>query len=380
MPSDDRSDTGDNTARARKTTGTPDRQDDNQPAASGALLPGPETVPDAWSRSLNDAVLLAVGYARERLKAPLDPGTIAQYRQIVQRLHRRQTGLSSAVSPIDHDRTRAALTAFAASSVLEAVTPDHAGLKEDTDEQEFRQCLAVLLAYPPRDHFGYQMGESVQPRPRGRRKDDGTPATGARARRDHVARLARSPRMRRGDFWRNGPEEPDLASALAVAIATGLRPVELADGVRLRVAGVNLLEIAIPGAKSRDDAGYAWRALTFPVGAPETVHLDDRARACGGRAYVACRNTTLRAVVKATAHRTFDRRLADEVTPYTLRHLAAGRFRQTLDGATAARALGHRSPSTTREYSRARAPGPVPERVDVPGSGTATLATDPPPG
>jgi hypothetical protein len=328
MPSDNRSHTGDNTARARKTSGTTDQRDDNKSATSGALLPGPETVPDAWSRSLNDAVLLAVGYARERLKAPLDPGTIAQYRQIIQRLHRRQTGLSSAASPIDHDRTRAALTAFAASSVLEAVTPDHAGLKPDTDEHEFRQALAVLLAYPPRDDSGYQMGESAQPRPRERREDDGTPAAGSRARRDHVARLVRSPRLRRGDFWLNGPEEPDHARALAVAIATGLRPDELAAGVRLRVAGVNLLEITIPGAKTKYDAGYAWRALTFPVGAPETVYLDDRARACGGQAYVACRNTMLRAVVKATAHRTFDRRLADEVTPYTLRHLAAGRFRR----------------------------------------------------
>jgi integrase len=186
--------------------------------------------------------------------------------------------------------------------------------------------------------------------------------------------------LRRGDFWLNGPEEPDLASALAVAIATGLRPVELADGVRLRVAGVNLLEIVIPGAKVTHDAGYAWRALVFPVGAPETDYLDQRARACDGRTYVRCPIETLRAVVKATAHRTFDRRLADAVSPYALRHLAAGRFRQTLDSAAAARALGHRSPSTTREYAKARAPGPVPERVHVPDNGAATLATDRPPG
>ena len=379
MPADDRSNTHDNSARARKTTGNPDHGDGNQPADPGALLPGPDSVPQAWSRSLNDAVVLAVGFARERLKQPLDPVTLAQYRQIIQRLHRRQTGLSSAASPIDHDRTRAALTAFAANSVLEAVTPDHAALKSDTDEHEFRQCLAILLAYPPRDHAGYQMGESVQPRPRGRRSDDGTFDTGARARRDHVARLARSPRLQRGDFWLNGPEEPDLASALAVAIATGLRPVELDDGVRLRVTGA-LLEIVVPGAKTKHDAGYAWRALVFPVGAPETVYLDDRARARGGRDDVDCPRETLRAVVTAAAHRTFDRRLADAVTPYTLRHLAAGRFRQTLDSATAARALGHRSPSTTREYSKARTPGPVPERVYTSDSGAATFATDPPSG
>jgi integrase len=142
------------------------------------------------------------------------------------------------------------------------------------------------------------------------------------------------------------------AAILATAVA-GLRPAEIEKGVDVIADSDQLMRFDVTGAKVTATSGHTVRSLWFePDKEPVARRLWSLVAAAGGRLRVQMKVRTLhKAIVKAV-----ERLGLKGISSYTFRHLLASNLKASdeFDALTIAKALGHRSTRTQRNYGTSR--------------------------
>lgn len=241
----------------------------------------------------------------------------------------------------------------------------------DVSAAEVRGAVKWLRRYPP---GAGQPDQGMAGQHRRRRRS--TAAGGRPRSKDHVGSRLHN---RIPDWRRRVLEQAVSASAcpaaIAVLMATGVRPAELAKGVRLRTeAGCLRVDGAGAKASERRATGQPqWRVwIALEQAVPEVAYLGTL---IGARAVnVAVDEPTLRREVKRVAIAALGQEGLD-VSPYVLRHdFAAGLPAcRTLK----AFALHHASCRSTAQYGNRTRGARTPHLVSA--TGTRSVTAGPPP-
>ncbi|MBK1697160.1 site-specific integrase [Rhodovibrio salinarum] len=313
-----------------------------------------------------------VSLALDRVQIPIDDTTYRVYYHIVRRLAEGGAdGPPSGLAQKTYDQYVSALT-YVAGHLVERLWERVESCDRQFTASELELIAAserILQAYEPsgelravaEPHHG-----RVGPNP-DRPKRNAAPTEGAY--RAAAARMRRSPRYRDNGFFRVSRDHTVAPDAIALCLITGVRNRELANGVTVREPPYwrGTIEIGISGAKvsPAHGRGIPHRTLIFdPPCDPDTPlgYLASRL-AVEGPHTVCIGEGSLRSAVTQAAFATFRTPLANRITPYVLRHLAAGRLRKRTDKRTVMRALGHQGQRSLYAYYNGDDAGPLPLAV-----------------
>lgn len=146
--------------------------------------------------------------------------------------------------------------------------------------------------------------------------------------------------------------------AWTLAVLSGARPVELARGVDVAMAG-DVCTVGIAGAKVSTTKGQPFREITF---LPADSWLDVLSQMVG-RYQLPDSTDAFSEAVRRASRRLWPKR-KQVVSAYSARHLAASRWKIGGDAAATAKAMGHSVLSTQSRYGH-RKMGKGGERPNV---------------
>jgi hypothetical protein len=201
---------------------------------------------------------------------PPSEATIKQYRAAVDRMEARRLWpeeIGANCRPsfylyraglvyVTRDRLREAADRFAVEATKMNARQAHELLNEIDD------CLAVLERYPP---------GALDEKSRWRR------STAVQVRKSKRRGLGLLPTRWREIMLGACPPNSSYQNAMLVLALTGLRPVELAMGVRVQAIGGGM-RITIRGAKVTEQAGQPPRQILFKPEVPRDNQDENRAR------------------------------------------------------------------------------------------------------
>jgi hypothetical protein len=300
--------------------------------------------------------------ARRLAAARLDPvpapETVRQYDRIVRQMRRERKPLAAMTSSQSQFyRARAALTYFAARTIVEILATIHTESRDPTpDERDRVRTARDLLIKSQATSFRETRGQQSQSS--GRTSDRGG------SRRAVVKQLRRKADLLSDPLFAAAQRRGEHVAAIGVLLACGARGAEIASGVRVTASAEPdgpALRLIVYGVKVNQSRGYSWRSIGFdaPGDWAITSYLRALALDQGGAVTVRANQDALRASLRAAACDVLGE-AGRHVTPYVQRHLVAGRIKADGGVATAARVLGHASERSTRRYGGARGSGPVP--------------------
>lgn len=223
------------------------------------------------------------------------------------------------------------------------ISPKRAHQLLDLIEME----LAVLADYPP----NAKNCACRWQRPGGKRV--------RHSKRNKLSTLPANWRLR---MLRACTESSRYFAAMLVLTLTGLRPAELAKGVRVAMAGATEIMISIRGAKVTAIAGQPIRHLWFAIDNPITRRLAQMVEASGGDTGL------IVSIASAGALTGFVRRLSRRVfsrhryivSPYSFRHaFASDRKAEGVSLEDLAAMLGHATDRSQRGYGSANQGRPL---------------------
>jgi integrase len=310
--------------------------------------------------------------AERRLDPPVDAaGTHHAHCARVRRLAELKTdGIPGDVAAATYDAYVSALTyvaAYLSYPLYERIVEDPDAVLSDDEVELLQAAERILQAYSisgnarakdPNDKL-----RIINPdRPSARPASEG-------AFRDAARRLIRSPPYQDGRFFDAVRRLNQAPEAIALCLITGVRNKELAHGVRVQPVEdePDKFLVYITGAKvsPAHNRGLPYRMLMFEKRCDPTKPLGF-VTACLERAgahTVRCSEGTLLSAVKAAAHASFRRPLAQSVTPYVLRHVVAGRLRRRARKREAMAMLGHLGPQSVYAYFNGDDAGDLPVHV-----------------
>lgn len=155
-------------------------------------------------------------------------------------------------------------------------------------------------------------------------------------------------------------------AAVAVLMASGCRPEELAAGVACVKRPDGRIELRIKGAKTGTisngevvaDRGQPWRTLVLDADSSEaTQHI---AALCSNKVQtIKFNKDSLRTMVKRVARRVYPKHDGRGISPYCFRHAMAADLKScdTLTDEQRAMVLGHLSVESIASYGRRRRGG-----------------------
>ena len=312
--------------------------------------------------------------AHARVATQPSQHTRQQYDRILRYMDRHTLSISDFKTKAQFDVARAALTLAAAEHVLAVDAELQHSQRSLTNSEcsEIGACIAVLLKFPPEN--------APPPTPDlarlGPYYEDPQRAQFAKPnkqdKRSALRALKRRAEFVDGSIFERVWERGVCVLPIAVLMAAGPRPSEIASGITVRVIGEAarpMLSLTVPGSKTDGiSRGYAWRQLVYdtPSAHPTTHVLLQHARLHGGAILVHSHPDRLRQSLKHAAVAVLGPS-GHVVSPYVYRHAFASRIRATYELGQAARALGHASSRSTRHYRGGRDGGPCPASVVVPG-------------
>lgn len=146
-----------------------------------------------------------------------------------------------------------------------------------------------------------------------------------------------------------------IIGILVLSIA-GVRPAEIAKGVRLKASGEHLLEIHINGVKHTQTTGHERRAQRHDARRWSlTAKLLTLVKKAGGTLRFSRSTDSLRQDIKSAAERA---KLPLTISPYTLRHLFSADLKKAgWSPVDIAKAMGHASTRTGGRYARKQSSG-----------------------
>lgn len=152
-------------------------------------------------------------------------------------------------------------------------------------------------------------------------------------------------------FWESFPASSPYRLALAVLIASGCRPSELAQGVVVKIDGDGNLLIAIRGSKTHEGKyGQEFRELTIVPESEEARFLLKSVEVAQGTLSVAVKNAkALCEVVRRHSKKLWPRRNY-VVSPYSFRHQFSADLKNDNERGEVAMALGHSTCKTQKYY------------------------------
>jgi integrase len=179
---------------------------------------------------------------------------------------------------------------------------------------------------------------------------DFPPKPSPRTKRDGLSSLPRDWRQR---LWHRVPKRAVYRDAIAVLSVAGVRPIEVTNGVAVRLAedGRTLI-FRINGAKVTETKGQPIRVIRSACTRPEADHLRALCAKANGTVTIrpACSPERLCDSVSHYGAKTFPRHTY-KVSPYSFRHqLAADLKTEEADREWIAAVLGHASTRTASGY------------------------------
>lgn len=171
-----------------------------------------------------------------------------------------------------------------------------------------------------------------------------------RTKRDGLSSLPRDWRQR---LWHRVPKRAVYRDAIAVLSVAGVRPIELTNGVAVRLAGDGrTLILRINGAKVTDTKGQPIRVIRSACTRPEADHLRSLCAKAKGSVMIrpSCSPERLYDSVSHYGAKTFPRHKY-QVAPYSYRHQVAADLKtEGADREWIAAVLGHASTRTASWY------------------------------
>lgn len=163
---------------------------------------------------------------------------------------------------------------------------------------------------------------------------------------------------------------PSYRNAVLVSAAAGLRPSELAKGVRISIDG-DLLTVLIQGSKVGSDTGQPWRKLSWSVRHPSPIIQALIAEVRAGLTDIRISSPKqFQGAVRAAGEREWPGR-AEKLSPYCFRHQVASDMKGGgIANIDISAALGHTSTATKSTYGHYRIGrrsygGVQPDRVEA---------------
>ncbi len=274
--------------------------------------------------------------------------TADEYKAVYERLVRLDELPENAKSRADYYRRRAAIVYLEANHAREALrardkSPD--GSEERTAAvAELKRIQEIFQRYPPDP--ARTRHASNAPGIRWSDVASEKAPTTSKSKRNSLGALMR--RSGWQDALMQHVSERHRA-ALAVAILTGARPAEIAQGVKIRCVG-DQLRCEIKGAKIGEHRGQPIRTLALAVEGEAGRHLAALAEA--GEIVVTTHPKRLSDAVTQAGRRAFPR-LRSNISPYSLRHAVASVLKATVDTDDVAQVLGHRASRSQQVYGLA---------------------------
>lgn len=290
----------------------------------------------------------AIQLAHDRQTARVAPASARAYRADVKRMARADLWPEDIAGCLKtYYRYVAALTYWAAETVI-ALTP-HAVRSAMTAAQaaDFRICARILKRYPP---AAPDVPPSKDPRRR-KARPPRLPRRGNQSKRRVARSLARSKREREGRMFAKAREQGIAPEAIALVRTLGVMPAEIARGVCVQRIDHEVW-VTISGAKVHRDrqTGQASRTVAMVPDSPETAFLFSTVPLDGDTVVVQCDRKRLHQAIKQAAIAGLGRRLGKKTSAYAFRHRATSRLRSQLSRAELAGIRGDRSTRTACEY------------------------------
>lgn len=275
--------------------------------------------------------------------------TAAEYERIYERLVSRGELPEDARSRPDYYRRRAAIVFVEANHAREALrardkSPD-GSVERSAAVAELCRIKEVFERYPP-DPTRTRHASNA-PGVRWRDVASEKAPAPSRSKRTSLGALVR----RNG--WQNALMQhvsERHRNALAVAILTGARPAEIAQGVTIKRVG-DSLHCTIRGAKLGEFRGQPTRTLALAIDSTAARHL--AALAEGGEIIVSTHPKRFSDAVTQAGRRAYPR-MRSNISPYSLRHAVASALKAAaINAEDVAQVLGHRATRSQQTYGRA---------------------------
>lgn len=273
--------------------------------------------------------------------------TAAEYRTVYERLVMRDELPENAKSRADYYRRRAAVVLVEAEHAREALrTRDRAtdgSAEHAATVVELKRIREIFQRYPP-DPMRMRHS-SVAPGVRWSDVSNEMASSKSKSKRVGLGALVRR------EGWQDMLMQHISIrhrDALAVAILTGARPSEIAQGVRLQLVGDDL-HCTIRGAKIGEYRGQPERTIALAIDSVAARHL--AALAESGKIVVTTHPKRFSDAVTQAGKRAFPR-MRIRVSPYSLRHAIASTLKST-GAESVSEILGHRASRSKQVYGLA---------------------------
>lgn len=290
----------------------------------------------------------AIQLAHDRQTARVAPASAQAYRADVKRMARADVWPEDIAGCLrTYYRYVAALTYWAAETVI-ALTPQAVRSAMTASQgADFRICASVLKRYPP---AAPDVPPSKDPRRR-RARPPRLPRRGHQGKRRVSKCLARSEREREGCMFAKAQEQAMAPEAIALVRTLGVMPAEIERSVHVQRIDDEIW-VTISGAKvnSARQTGQESRTVAMAPDSPEAAFLFSSVPLNGDAVVVQCDRKRLHRAIKDAAIAGLGRRLGQKVSAYAFRHRATSRLRVQLSRVELAGVRGDRSTRTAAEY------------------------------
>lgn len=281
--------------------------------------------------------------------ASATPETAADYERVYERLVSLEQLPEDAKSRADFYRRRAAIVFVEANHAREALrardkAPDGSA-ERSAAVAELKRIREIFERYPPDPERTRHASSALGVR-WSDVADKRKPAP-SRSKRVGLGALVRR------DGWQDFLMQHVSGrhrDALAVAMMTGARPAEIAQGVAIKRVG-DMLHCTIKGAKLGEHRGQPTRTLALAIESAAARHLAALAEA--GEIVVSTHPKRFSDAVTQAGRRAFPR-MRSNISPYSLRHAVTSALKAAaISSEDVAQVLGHRATRSQQTYGRA---------------------------